>query len=188
MDPPKIALFAVVLVTAGCDGVLSGPRDSSAGADSSDMGDGPAARPEAGKSNPDGPGLDASQYPEGSTPKSDGPVTKPDAKPPKPLACTAQGGTLPVSKPVLVKNIPNTGTSWFGGAAMVDLDGDGKKELVGAFYDLLVWDKAGKLLSVAKSGKHHDGRIYAPAVIADLDGDKTTEIVVGAKKRVAAYQ
>jgi len=152
------------------------------------MGDGPAARPEAGKSNPDGPGLDASQYPEGSTPKSDGPLTNPDAKPPKPLACTAQGGTLPVSKPVLVKNIPNTGTSWFGGAAMVDLDGDGKKELVGAFYDLLVWDKAGKLLSVAKSGKHHDGRIYAPAVIADLDGDKTTEIVVGAKKRVAAYQ
>ena len=83
-----------------------------------------------------------------------------------------------------MRNIANTGTSWFAGAAIVDLDGDGKRELVGAFYDLMVWNAQGKLLSKVKQS----GRIYAPAVIADLDGDKVTEIVVAAKKQVTAYQ
>jgi hypothetical protein len=71
---------------------------------------------------------------------------------------------------------------------MVDLDGDGKKELVGAFHDLIVWDAAGNELTRAKEGDQHTGRIYAPAVIADLDGDKVMEIVVGAGSGVAAYE
>jgi hypothetical protein len=73
---------------------------------------------------------------------------------------------------------------------VADLDGDGNNELVGAFYDLIVWDSSGTELARAKSGseQHHDGRIYASAVVADLDGDNITEIVVGAGKRVVAYE
>ena len=125
---------------------------------------------------------------DGVKPNPDTNKPKPDAGQPKPLACAAQGGSGAVQKPVFVKNLPGTGTSWFGGAAMVDLDHDGKRELVGAFYDLIVWSAAGKQLARAKSGGQHSGRIYAPVVIADLDGDKVMELVVGAKKRVAAYQ
>ena len=105
-------------------------------------------------------------------------------------ACPSEGGSAAVQAPVHLKNIKYTGTSWFASAAIVDLDGDGKRELVGAFYDLIVWDASGTELARAKSGSDysHSGRIYAPAVVADLEGDGTTEIVVGADKGVAAYE
>jgi len=104
--------------------------------------------------------------------------------------CPSEGGSAAVQAPVHLKNIKYTGTSWFASAAIVDLDGDGKRELVGAFYDLIVWDASGTELARAKSGSDysHSGRIYAPAVVADLEGDGTTEIVVGADKGVAAYE
>ena len=120
-------------------------------------------------------------------PVPDGPPR--DFAPPTP-ACPSEGGGAAVQAPVHVKNIKYTGTSWFASAAIVDLDGDSKRELVGAFYDLIVWDASGTELARAKSGSEyqHSGRIYAPAVVADLDGDGTTEIVVGADKGVAAYE
>ncbi|MBW2735998.1 MAG: VCBS repeat-containing protein [Deltaproteobacteria bacterium] len=110
-----------------------------------------------------------------------------DSAPPPP-SCAGQGGSAAVQEPVHLRNIKWTGTSWFASAAIVDLDNDGTMELVGAFYDLFVWDAEGNELARAESGQHHEGRIYAPAVIADLDGDGVMEIVVGAGKKVAAYE
>lgn len=108
---------------------------------------------------------------------------------PPPTACAAEGGVGAVAKPVFVKQIQYTGTSWYGSPAVVDLDGDGKKEIVGTFYDVFVWDAQGKELARAKSGEHHQGRVYAPGVVADLDGDGVFEVVVGGSRcSVAAYE
>jgi hypothetical protein len=133
---------------------------------------------------PDGAGGDG-----GVGDGSAGDTTSVDAPPPK-VACPSEGGTAAVAAPVFVKNLKSTGTSWFGSPAIVDLDGDGKNELVGAFYDLIVWDASGTELARAESGSSHDhdGRIYSSAVVADLEGDGTTEIVVGAGEGVAAYE
>jgi hypothetical protein len=136
----------------------------------------------------DGPWLD--HPPPGVEWPVPGAEKTPPAPPPK-ATCTDEGGTAAVQKPVFWKNLGSTGTSWFASSAIVDLDGDGKSELVGAFYDLIVWDANGTELTRAKScssGCSHNQRIYAPAVIADLDGDKVMEIVVGADDGVAAYE
>jgi hypothetical protein len=143
----------------------------------------------------DGPSLGDSVTP-GDGPRTDGPRSdgvKPnvDLLPPPPpkVTCAGEGGTAAVAAPVFVKNLKSTGTSWFASPAIVDLDGDGKMELVTAFYDLIVWDAAGTELTRAASGGSHSGRVYAPAVVADLDGDKVMEIVVGGSAgSVAAYE
>lgn len=137
-----------------------------------------------------GAGDAAADQPGPGSDRRSGESPPPPPPPPKPT-CEAEGGTAAVQKPVFVKNLGGTGTSWFASAAIVDLDGDGKKELVGAFYDLIVWDASGVEKARAKScssGCSHNGRIYAPAIVADLDGDKVTEIVVGAGSGVAAYE
>ena len=48
-----------------------------------------------------------------------------------------------------------------------------------------MYDSQGVLLSSAKDG---GGRVYAPHVVADLDADGVTEIVVGNSKQVIAYE
>ncbi|MCA9522893.1 MAG: VCBS repeat-containing protein, partial [Myxococcales bacterium] len=103
--------------------------------------------------------------------------------------CDSQGGTAPVQAPTLVKTISGTGTAWFASPAIIDLDGDGKMELVATTYDVFVMDATGKELSRIKTDQYHKGRVYAPAVIADLDGDGIVEIVVGGSEcTVAAYE
>jgi hypothetical protein len=148
-----------------------------------------AARPDGTRH--DGPfSGEGVKPPDGWTPRQDLPPQPPP--PPPKVTCTAEGGTSAVAAPVFVRNLKSTGTSWFASAAIVDLDGDGKKELVGAFYDLIVWDSAGVELARAKSCTGtcgHSGRIYSPPVVADLDGDKVMEIVVGGSAgSVAAYE
>lgn len=103
--------------------------------------------------------------------------------------CETEGGTAPVQAPQLVKTISGTGTAWFASPIIVDLDGDGKMELVGTTYDVFVMDSTGKEIARVKSGQYHKGRVYAPAVVADLDGDGIVEIVVGGSEcTVAAYE
>ncbi len=96
----------------------------------------------------------------------------------------------PVQPPVMTRQLRGTGTSWFGAPIIHDL-GTGENKLVGTYYDIFVWDQDFNPIARAPSGSSypHEGRIYPPAVCADLDGDGTVEIVVGSGNgKVAAYE
>jgi len=94
----------------------------------------------------------------------------------------------PVSAPAFVMNLSIGNTGWFSSPAVLDLDGDGAREIVAPFYDIAVWDAAGNLLHRRDQGTYHEGRVYAPAVVADIDQDSVTEVVVAAGSgTVAAY-
>jgi hypothetical protein len=90
-----------------------------------------------------------------------------------------------VSAPRFVRAISTGETGWFSSPSLVDLDGDGRQEIVAPFYSTFVFDANGRLLGKGTATK---GRVYAPGVVADLDGDKVPEIVVaGNEGTVAAY-
>ncbi len=95
-----------------------------------------------------------------------------------------------VQEPQCLTQIKWTGTSWFGSPIIHNL-GEGTPKLIGTFYDIFVWDSNFKQLARAKSGPSypHEGRIYPPAVCADLEQDGIFEIVVGSNNgKVAAYE
>ncbi len=99
--------------------------------------------------------------------------------------CSPAGGTSSVKRPQFVRNIPTGETGWFASPSLVDLNGDGKLEIVAPFYSTFVFDAKGHLLGKGTATK---GRVYAPGVVADLDGDKIPDIVVGGNEgTVAAY-
>ena len=103
--------------------------------------------------------------------------------------CEDVGGDTSVSEPTLITNLQIGNTGWFSSPAIFDLDGDGDKEIVAPFYDIAVWDHDGNLVAVADHDVEHFGRVYAPGVVADLEGDGTVEIVVAAGEgSVAAYE
>jgi hypothetical protein len=85
---------------------------------------------------------------------------------------------------VFVKNLPGQ-TSWFASPIVRDLDGDGKAELIAAYYAVYVYDSALNKLDQASPGS---GRVYAPHVVADLDGDSVYEIVFGNAHQVHALE
>ena len=90
-----------------------------------------------------------------------------------------------VSAPRFVRRIATGETGWFSSPGLVDLDGDGKLEIVAPDYSTFVFDANGRMLGKGTATK---GRVYAPEVVADLDGDKVPEIVVGGNEgTVAAY-
>ena len=90
-----------------------------------------------------------------------------------------------VAAPRFVRNIATGETGWFSSPSLVDLNGDGRLEIVAPFYSTFVYDAAGHLLGKGTATK---GRVYAPGVVADLDGDRVPEIVVGGNEgTVAAY-
>src|SRR3954464_1315347 len=81
-----------------------------------------------------------------------------------------------VAKPRFVRHIDTGETGWFSSPGLVDLTGDKKLEIVAPFYSTLVYSAKGRLLG---KGTATAGRVYAPGVVADLDGDGVKEIVVG---------
>ncbi len=102
--------------------------------------------------------------------------------------CQDGGGSTSVTEPRFVRNLSIGNTGWFSSPAVYDLDGDGEKEIIAPFYDIAIWDAEGNLKH-REERTHHSGRVYAPAVIADLDGDGIIEIVVAAGEgSVAAYE
>lgn len=90
-----------------------------------------------------------------------------------------------VRAPVHVRRIDPGQTGWFSSPSLVDLDGNGTREIVAPFYSTYVFSADGTLLA---TGSASSGRVYAPSVVADLDGDGTTEVVVGGSGTVAAYE
>ncbi len=100
--------------------------------------------------------------------------------------CVSEGGTAAVRRPELQRQIPTGETGWFSSPGLVDLDGDGRLEIVAPFYSTFVFDASGRLLGKGRSSK---GRVYAPSVVADLEGDGVPDIVVGGNEgTVAAYE
>ena len=103
------------------------------------------------------------------------------------LLLTVATGTTAASSvqaPQLLTQIKWTGTSWFGSPIIHDL-GTGEPKLIGTFYSIYVWDK--NFQQLAKISR--SGRIYAPVVCADLEGDGIWEIVYGSTDgEVGAYE
>jgi hypothetical protein len=90
-----------------------------------------------------------------------------------------------VAKPRFVRTIDTGETGWFSSPGLVDLNRDGRLEIVAPFYSTSVFDARGRLLG---RGTATSGRVYAPSVVADMDGDGVPEIVVGGNEgTVAAY-
>jgi hypothetical protein len=101
-------------------------------------------------------------------------------------SCKPGSGTGSVQAPEFVRNLAPRETGWFSSPAVLDLDGNGTQEVVAPMYSTFVFDAAGKLLGKGTDSK---GRVYAPGVVADLDGDQVTDIVVGGNEgAVAAYE
>ena len=91
-----------------------------------------------------------------------------------------------MQKPKFVRQIDTGETGWFSSPGLVDLDGDGRLEIVAPFYSTFVFDANGQELGRGRASK---GRVYAPSVVADLDADGITDIVVGGNSgTVAAYE
>lgn len=89
----------------------------------------------------------------------------------------------PVQRPVFVKNIQWTGTSWFGSPIVHNL-GFGSKKIIGTFYNIIVWDGNGNELDRVDLGS----RVYTPAVVVDLESDGIFEIIAGSGDQVVAYE
>ena len=103
-----------------------------------------------------------------------------------PVSCVAEGGTDAVRAPKLVRQIATGETGWFSSPGLVDLDGDGRLEIVAPFSSTFVFDADGRQLG---RGRASEGRVYPPSVVADLEGDGVTDIVVaGGSGTVAAYE
>ena len=61
-------------------------------------------------------------------------------------ACADEGGTSAVKKPRFVRQIATGETGWFASPGLVDLDGDGRLEIVAPFYSTFVFDAKGRQL------------------------------------------
>lgn len=122
-------------------------------------------------------------FADASTPGGDGSTVPPaDAAPlPKP-ACAAAGGSSTVSAPKLSLTLKDRWEEgWLASPAVVDLDGDGKNEIVaprGAALEVWGADGALKWRYAAK------GRIWASPVVADFVGDGKLEIAVASRDQV----
>lgn len=89
-----------------------------------------------------------------------------------------------VQEPQFLMNLAGQ-TSWYAAPVVADLDGDGSNELVAAYYDIFVFDHNGNLLDRVEG---NGGRVYAPHVVTDLEGDGIVEVVFGNGHEVYAYE
>lgn len=98
--------------------------------------------------------------------------------------CVAGISSGAVQAPLFVRNVSGQ-TGWFASPVAVDLEGGAAMEIVAAYYTLYVYDAFGNTLDHAAG---NGGRIYAPHVVTDLDGDGTLEIVCGQRHEVYVYE
>jgi hypothetical protein len=116
----------------------------------------------------------------GSTPVLGGNATGGDRNP----VCAAGTSTGEVARPQFRMNLQGQ-TSWYASPVVADLNGDGQHQLVAAYYSLYVFGNDGALLDRADGGS---GRIYAPHIVVDLEGDGVPDIVYGNGSEVYAYE
>ena len=104
--------------------------------------------------------------------------------PPAP-ACmkAAGGGTAATAAPELLLTLKDRfEEAWLGSAAVADLDGDGKSEIVVPRGGVVVtWRADG---SVAWRYATSQARIWASPVVADFTGDARLEVAVAARDRI----
>ncbi len=98
--------------------------------------------------------------------------------------CTAGVSQGEVQRPEFVRNLRGQ-TSWFASPLVADLDGDGSLELILAYYDLYVFRADGTLLAQEEG---NGGRVYAPHIVTDLEGDDIYEVICGQRHEVYAYE
>src|SRR5215218_6499628 len=97
----------------------------------------------------------------------------------------ADAASAKVAKPRFVRHIDTGETGWFASPGLVDVTGDKQLEIVAPFYSTFVFSAKGRQLG---RGTATEGRVYAPEVVADLEGDGRPDIVVGGTGKVAAYE
>ena len=102
----------------------------------------------------------------GATAQVDPPRTSPGVSPAS--VCTRAPAPHPVRRPQFVRRIATGETGWFSSPGLVDLNGDGRLEIVAPFYSTFVFDAKGRQLGRGTATK---GRVYAPSVVTDLEGD-----------------
>jgi hypothetical protein len=146
--------FLAALFACGDDDAASGPGGATPG----------------GPGGPGGPGD-----PGGTGAPIDGGPTVPPAP-----SCSAAGGSATVTAPVLKKKLKDDGQEgWMGSPAIVDLDGDGKQEIVAARGGrVMAWHADGTRVMTFNTGKD---RIWASPVIGNFTGDGKLEIAVAAR-------
>jgi hypothetical protein len=98
--------------------------------------------------------------------------------------CAAGQSSGEVQAPQFVMNLAGQ-TSWFASPVIADLDGDGNRELIAAYYSVYVFASDGTLLDRVDG---NGGRVYAPHVVADLEGDGIVEVVFGNGHEVYTYE
>ena len=98
--------------------------------------------------------------------------------------CDAGASGGDVEKPLFLMNLRGQ-TSWYASPVVADLDGDGNNELIAAYYSVYVFAGDGTLLDRIDG---NGGRVYAPHVVTDLEGDGVVEVVFGNRHEVYAYE
>jgi hypothetical protein len=90
--------------------------------------------------------------------------------------CAEEKATPPVPAPVLLKSYDGGEGNYRGSPVVVDLNGDGKKEIITTQWGaVLVHTPDGKRLHELKV----TGRVYSGAIVGDIDGDKRFEVITG---------
>ena len=176
-------LVAVVTATLGLVSCTGGDEfaQSESGAESENDPGGRSENDPGGSANgTTGNGSDAAGNSPAHQPPKGGSSIGGETNP----TCEPGSSSGKVRAPVFWQNLRGQ-TGWFAAPVVQDLDGDGSRELVAAYYDVYVFDAAGELLAEIEGG---DSRVYAPHVVADLEGDGTTEIVYGNGSEVYAYE
>lgn len=105
--------------------------------------------------------------------------------PPTAPSCapTTTGGSSNVTKPELAFVLKDRWQeAWLGAAAVADLDGDGKPEIiVPREGKLIAWHADGSIVWSYSTG---ESRIWASPVVADFLGDQKLEVAVAARDTV----
>ncbi len=107
-------------------------------------------------------------------------------EPPQASCKPGTGGSATVAVPTVKSSLSADGESgWLGSPAVVDLDGDGKLEIVVTRNsDVVVYGADGAQKWTARAG---GGRIWSSVVVANLAGDAKLEVAVAARDKVFVF-